>query len=298
MQLDNVEDIYPLSPMQQGLLFQSLYSASSDVYVRQMACEFNGGFNIPAFKRAWQQVMDRHGILRTAFFWDGLDEPLQVVRQQVPLPWEHLDWRELPAGERQQRLRAYLAADLKRGFDFQEAPVMRMAMIELTADACQFVWSFHHLLLDGWSAQLLLQELFTFYHGFCRDRALNLPRRRAYRDYIGWLERQDLGQAEAYWRQKLQGMKGATRLSIDTGATATAATERRYAEEIITLDRAATEKLNRFAREHKLTLNTVLEGAWALLMSRYSGEREVVFGATVSGRPADLPGIEDMVGLF
>src|SRR5581483_1038908 len=123
MHLENVEDVYPLSPMQQGLLFHSLYNPTTDVYFQQLSCRLRGAFDILASRRAWQGLLDRHPLLRAALFWEGLDEPLQVVRQQVSLPWEHLDWRHLAAAEQESQLRVYLETDLARGVDFREAPL-------------------------------------------------------------------------------------------------------------------------------------------------------------------------------
>ena len=300
MQLDNVEDVYPLSPMQQGMLFHSLYTPSLDVYFQQLSCGFRGDFDVSAFRRAWERSVDRHSILRTAFFWDGLDEPLQVVRQQVSLPWHHIDWRELPADEQEDRLSAYLEADLSKGFDLREPPLMRLALIHLAENTHQFIWSFHHLVLDGWSKQLLLTEVFTFYEAFRRQLDWKLPQSRPYRDYIAWLEKQNLSRAEEFWKEKLRGLTSPTLIDVGAGASAStmAGQPRGYGEEIIGLGKTSTASLQGMAREHRLTLNTVAAGAWALLLNRYSGENDVVFGATVSGRPAELTGVDGMIGIF
>src|SRR5262249_34903911 len=138
-----IEDIYPLSPMQQGLLFHSLYSEGTGVYVQQMSCTFEGKLNASAFERAWQRIMDRHAILRTAFVWDDLEEPVQVVQRNVALPFERQDWRSLPASEHEERLAQLLEDDRHRGFVLTEAPLMRLWLIELRDDSYQFVWSHH-----------------------------------------------------------------------------------------------------------------------------------------------------------
>ena len=304
MSRKNVEDLYPLSPLQQGLLFHTLYAPASGVYVEQLSCTLGGELDSDAFERAWRQTIDRHPILRTAFVWEGLDEPLQVVRRSVRLPFAQEDWRALAAAEQQERLRAYLKDDLRQGFDPAKAPLMRIALLRLSADTYQFVWSYHHLMLDGWCIPLVLREVFAFYEAFSRGRSVAPERPRPYRDYIAWLRRQDLKQAESFWRQTLKGFHAPTPLPTVKAFDATTGEAVRqdgyeeYGEQEISLTANATASLQALARTHGLTLNTLVQGAWALLLGRYSGERDVLFGVTVAGRPAELAGVEAMVGLF
>ena len=293
----NIESIYPLSPMQQGMLFHTLYAPESGVYCEQMSCSLNENLNVSAFKQAWQQVVQRYPVLRTLFVWRHRKEPLQVVRARVTLPWVEEDWRGWSPLEQQGRLEAFLEADRVRGFDLGQAPLMRCALLREAEDKYRFVWSSHHLLIDGWSLSLVLKEILACYEAYCEGRELRLERPRPYRDYIAWLQQQDLAQAERFWREALQGITAPTPLGIDRGVEGR---ERApcYAEQRLELGAAVTGRLRALAREHRLTLNTLVQGAWALLLSRYSGEEEVVFGATVSGRPAGLVGVEAMVGLF
>ncbi|HYO99132.1 MAG TPA: amino acid adenylation domain-containing protein, partial [Pyrinomonadaceae bacterium] len=225
------------------------------------------------------------------------------VRRSVRLPFAQEDWRALPAAEQDARLRAYLTADLRRGFDLSKAPLMRIALLQFSADTYQFVWSYHHLMLDGWCIPLVLREVFAFYEAFSRGQSFAPARPRPYRDYIEWLRRQDLTKAESFWRQTLQGFDAPTPLPAirafdrtDNGAGRQE--EEGYGEREILLTADTTAALQTFARSHGLTLNTLVQGAWALLLGRYGGERDVVFGVTVAGRPAELAGVEAMVGLF
>src|SRR5918996_735113 len=204
----NVESIYPLSPLQQGLLFHTLYAPDSEVYCEQMSCSLKGNLNGSAFKQAWGQVVQRHGVLRTLFVWRHRKKPLQVVRKTVGLPWVEEDWRGLSPSEQQGRFEAFLEADRVRGFELGQAPLMRCALLRVAEDAYQFVWSHHHLLLDGWSLPLVLKEVLAYYDAFCRGQELHLGSPRPYRDYIVWLQRQDLAQAEGFWREALQGITG------------------------------------------------------------------------------------------
>jgi NRPS condensation-like uncharacterized protein len=292
----NVEDIYPFSPMQQGMLFHTLYAPDSGVYCEQISCSLNGNLNVSAFKQAWRQVVQRHPILRTAFLWEGLDEPLQVVRLRVTLPWVQEDWRGLSLPEQQARLEAFLQADRARGFALGQAPLMRCALLRVAEDTYQFVLDYHQLLLDGWSLPLVLKEVLACYAAFCRGQDPHLESPRPYRDYIAWLQRQDLAQAERFWRQALRGIMAPTPLPI--ARSEGALLEPRYEEQELKLPAAVTAQLQSLARAQRLTLNTLVQGAWALLLSRYSGEDEVLFGATVSGRPVELGRVEAMVGLF
>jgi amino acid adenylation domain-containing protein/non-ribosomal peptide synthase protein (TIGR01720 family) len=293
-----VEDLYPLSPMQQGMLFHTLLSADPGAYTEHMCCTLRGELSIPAFKEAWQQVVDRHPVLRTSFVWEGLAEPLQIVWRAAALPWQIDDWRRLALAEQEARLDAFLRADHARGFSLSQAPLMRMALFQVAEDDYTFVWSHHHLLLDGWSLPLVFQEVAAGYAAARDGRALQQAQPRPYRDYIAWLRGQDLARAEAFWRGALQGVTAPTSLGIDRPAGAAAAGEERYLEQRHRLSQSDSAALQAFARRHGLTLNTLVQGAWALLLSRYSGDAAVIFGVTVAGRPPELLGGELMVGNF
>jgi surfactin family lipopeptide synthetase C len=299
--MNKIETIYPLSPLQQGMLFHTLYAPHSGVYFQQINYTLRGNLDMAAFKKAWQLVVDRHPALRSAFIWERRDKPLQVVQQGVNVPWDEQDWRGQPPTEQQERLDALLCADRARGFALNRAPLIRMALIRLTDDTYRFIWGYHHILLDGWSVPLILREVFIAYQAFCRGKSAYLERRRPYADYIAWLQQQSLAEAEAFWRQTLKGFTAPTPLSVDhvVGSSGSRSDEStHYAEQRLELPAVTTAALQRFARQQRVTLNTIAQGAWALLLSHYSGEEDVVFGTTVSGRPAELAGVEDMVGLF
>jgi surfactin family lipopeptide synthetase C len=296
--MENVEDFYPLSPMQEGMFFHSLYQSESGSYFRQPNCTVYGPIDIAQFERAWQHVVARHAILRTSFVWGELQKPVQVVQRRTELPLEQLDWREFTATEQEQRLRVYLQADIERGFDLSQAPLMRLAIIRLAEEQHHFIWSFHHLLLDGWSVSLVLKEVFAFYHAFSQGQTLRLGRSRPYRDYIVWLGRQNLSKAESFWRRTLAGYTAPTPLLGDKKEQGKPVPSGAYVVQQSSLSASSTGALQALAQQHKLTFNTLVQGAWALLLSRCSGSRDVAFGAVVSGRPADLPGADSIIGLF
>ena len=217
--------------------------------------------------------------------------------RSVRLPVEYLDWTLLAADVRQHRLDEFLASDRKRGFELSEAPLMRLTVVA-QADGSRFiVFSLHHLLLDGWSSSLIYKGAGALYEAYCRSEVLQLPPCRPYGDYIAWLQQQDLSAAEAYWRKRMGGYQGAPLLGIGL-PPGPQHQQTKFDVCEARVVRRTTGRLRQMAARYQLTLNTIVQGAWAILLSRYSGEVDTVFGATVSGRPAELEGIESMVGLF
>jgi amino acid adenylation domain-containing protein len=293
---NKIEAIYPLSPMQQGLLFHSLYSPGSGTYVEQVSCRIEKGLDVEAFKRSWQTLIDRHSILRTSFLWEGLEEPQQVVHKDVRIPWKEEDWRGLAPAEQSECAQAFLAKDQEVGFEFSQAPLMRVTLLQTDEDAYYFIWSSHHILLDGWCKRQLFEEVFTLYEAYRRGKEIELARPRPYRDYIAWLKQQDLKLAEDFWRRELRGFTSPTTLPGDRGLGARR--EERLQEQAIRIGRETTSELDALAKNIRVTMSILIQGVWALILSRYSGQDDVVFGMTVSGRSAPLSEIESMIGLF
>jgi len=292
----NIQDIYSLSPMQHGMLFHAVYEPHSRVYLEQHVFALKGALDLAAFRRAWERVIERHAVLRTLFAWEKRERPLQLVRERIALPWAQHDWRG--AADQDERLEGLLEADRARGFDLAQAPLMRLTLIQRADEAYWFVWSLHHLLLDGWSTSIIFRELLQFYNAFRQGEALHLEPPRPYRDYIAWLQRQDLSKAEAFWKEALAGFTTPTSPGVQRALRVASDEKENNAVQQVHWPPEATERLQSFVRQHRLTLNTLIQGAWALLLSRYSGQDDVVFGVTVAGRPADLAGVESMVGLF
>ncbi len=293
----NIEEIYPLSPMQEGMLFESLSAPSTGVYFEQITCTFTGSFNVEAFEQAWQQVVARHSIFRTAFVWESLSQPVQIVYRQVPVSVDTLDWRELSKLEQSAQLETFLDSERQQGLQLSPAPLMRLYLLHIDENTYQFVWSVHHLLLDGWSFPLVFQDLFEFYQAINDGSPLALPPTLSYRNYIAWLQQQDQDKAREFWRQKLQGFSAPTPLTVDKPLS-NRSDNSSYSEQVLHLTPSTTEKAVSFVRQHQLTMNNLVQATWGLLLSRYSEETDVVFGATVSGRPPALVGVESMVGLF
>ncbi|MEH1822387.1 MAG: amino acid adenylation domain-containing protein [Nostoc sp.] len=294
----NIESIYPLSPMQQGMLFHTLYEPESGVYLEQFCLTLSGNIDIGVLQQACLRVMKRHPVLRTLVVWEKQEKPLQVVCKDVELPWQNYDWRSLSLEEQQEQLEVFLEADRVQGFALDKAPLMRFSLIQIADDIYEFVWSFHHLLIDGWSWPILCKEVFAFYNALLKGKYLYLNTPRPYRDYINWLQQQDLKAAEIFWRQQLQGFTNPTRLQLNRGEVQILSQPKTYHEQQCCLSATITAALQSQAQQYHLTLSTFVQAAWALLLSRYTDESEVLFGATVSGRPPTLSGVESMVGLF
>ncbi|WP_442937688.1 non-ribosomal peptide synthase/polyketide synthase [Nostoc sp.] len=293
----NIEDIYPLSPMQEGMLFESLYAPDSGVYFEQITCILTGNLDVKTFEQAWQQVVARHPVFRTAFLWESLSQPVQVVYRQVNVTVETYDWRELSAQEQQQQLETFLDSERQQGFQVSQAPLMRLHLIQLDGNTYQFVWCHHHLLLDGWSSPLVFQDLLEFYQAISQGKNLSNIGTVSYRNYIAWLQQQNRDLAKEFWRQKLQGFTTPTPLTVDKPLSMREK-HSGYSEQQIDLTVPATAAVMSFVRQHKLTMSNLVQATWGLLLSRYSQETDVVFGATVSGRPPELVGVESIVGLF
>ncbi|NEQ80726.1 MAG: non-ribosomal peptide synthetase [Moorea sp. SIO2I5] len=294
---ENIQDIYELSPVQKGILFHGLYAPEVGLYFIQFSYTVGGHLDLVAFERAWQELVDRHTILRTSFYWEEIDKPLQVVHRQVKVPLEQQDWRGIDPVEQEKRLQSFLNSDRERGFDFSQAPLMRVTVIRLSDQSYQIIWSKHHLIVDGWSGGLVMGEVFQLYEALCHGQDLPLTPGIPFKNYISWLRKQDLSKAELYWRQVLSKVKEPTPLTY-LESKKLSNQEQRYEEEQIKLSAATTGQLQSLAQQHQLTINTLFQGAWALLLSRYSCQSQVVYGCGVSGRPVDLEGTESMVGVF
>ena len=202
----DIEASYALSPMQEGMLFHSLYGPHSGVYVQQMVGELHEPLDVSAFRQAWARIGERHPILRTSFRIGYQGEPLQTVHKHVVFPLEEHDWQDLSGSAVEQRLNDYLAADCRRGFDLLQAPLVRLALFRLEEASYRFVWTSHHALIDGRARLLILEQLFALYEAFCRGEDLQLNSPRHFKDYIDWLQKQDFDRSESFWRKMFENV--------------------------------------------------------------------------------------------
>jgi amino acid adenylation domain-containing protein/non-ribosomal peptide synthase protein (TIGR01720 family) len=295
---EHIQEIYPLSPLQSGILFETVYAPGVPLYVVQSRFELEGKVDASSLKRAWQMAATRHSILRTAFVWKRVEKPCQVVLHHVDVPLAEHDWRTVGDHQRAQRRREFLQADRQQAFDLSKAPLFRLALIRWSDTSYELVFSYHHLILDGWSQHLLFDEVMAAYVAKGRDTDRPLPSPRPYADYIAWLDERESTAAEKFWRGYLDAAALNLHLFKDLADTTGGDGPVDNIEHQVVLDAAASERIRVFARRYKLTLNTLVQAAWALLLSRYSGCRDVIFGATVSGRSPQFEDCERMIGLF
>ncbi|MBD9400200.1 condensation domain-containing protein, partial [Pseudomonas sp. PDM11] len=276
----DIEDIYPLTPMQQGLLFHSELQMADGAYVNQLSLEVEG-LPVARFKAAWAAALQRHPLLRGAFLRIGAEQQAVQLVQRDAL----LTIREVEAADVD--LQALLRQERETPFDLTQPPLMRLVLVRLGEGRHQLIWTLHHILLDGWSSAALLAQVLQETGSQAQLQSPGL-----YRDYLRWLQRQDQTASEAFWREQLQGFDEPTLLA---GNLRSESPSQAVGVHKLTLPRV---ELEAFAKARRITLNTLIQGAWTLLLQRYSGRRQVTFGATVSGRPAAVAGIERMLGLF
>ncbi|MEU5365834.1 amino acid adenylation domain-containing protein [Streptomyces sp. NPDC005925] len=286
---EQLEDVLPLTPLQEGLLFHAQFDDDApDIYNIQIAVDVEGGLDTPRLREAAAGLLQRHANLRAGFRQQGLDRPVQVVRRGVELPWRDVDLSGLSAGEREAELATFMAADRTHRFEVERPPLFRFTLIDLGDNRCRFVLTTHHLLLDGWSAPLVMRDLFVLYAGG------DLPAPTPYREYLSWLGRQDRRSALTAWQHALEGVSEPTLIAPEDDGRRASVPERL----MVFVPEELTTALNAAVRRSGVTLNTVVQAVWGVLLGRLTGRSDVVFGGTVSGRPAEIDGVESMVGLF
>jgi amino acid adenylation domain-containing protein len=267
-----VVDLYPLTPLQQGILFHSIDGAS---YVEQVSARLHG-VDVDRMRGAWHAVAAAHPVFRTAFSWRSHDEPMQAVVDEIDVPFEVVATTEVDR---------FLLADRQRGLDLDRAPAMRVTLLDLGDGAHQLVWTYHHLLLDGWSTTTVLEDLSRAYAG------RQLIDRPSFSTYVRWLRDQPFDRD--HWTAELGDVEAATPLPFGARSTGPAA----HAVHAWELDERGSSALVELARRLRVTASSVLECAWALVLARHADVDDVVFGTTVAGRSPGLEGIDDIVGL-
>jgi amino acid adenylation domain-containing protein/non-ribosomal peptide synthase protein (TIGR01720 family) len=294
--VDMLEDVYPLAPMQSSMAYRYRFHRVPGLYVIHMVTPLrNLQLNVEAFERAWQVVVARHAALRTSFVMDGLETPVQVVWKKVSLSFEQHDWRGLDDDEQQRRIAEYVTEVRHRGLNLADAPQMKLTLYRTAEDTYELCWIFNYMIQEGWSYPLVLKDFFACYDAFARGAEPALQQPAQYRDYMRWLHGQQFTGAEAFWRETLRGFSKPTPL-VESIPDNRPQPGDAYLQHRLVVSLATTTALRALARQRQLTLFSVVQGAWGLLLSRYTGERDIVFGSVSSGRPAELPGVENIVG--
>ncbi len=286
------DDAFPLSPTQTGMLMESVLSSAGDMHVEQIQATLRGPLHGDALERAWAAVLDENAALRGGFRWDQIQEPRQFIAAKPRLPLQREDFR----GKSPEALQEFLRATREAGFDFERPPLMRVALLQTDGDEHLLVWTFHHILMDGWCLFPVLKRVFAVYEALLENRSTPPIEAPAYREYIDWLDRRDTAEPAEFFAEKLSGF---SRASLP-GRASSGSIEGKsgVGRRDLTLDPSTRNRLETFARENRLTMNTIMQGLWALALARYNQSSDVTFGVTVSGRPPEMAGVEHTIGLF
>ena len=288
---------YRLTPTQEGMLYHALLKAETEAYQVQLAFHFPH-LDPLAFTAAWDQIARRHRVFRTRFAWKERERPTQIVDSDVALSWQHLDWRDKSPEESLQQWQALLRVDRATPFDPAVAPLSRLTLMREADKSFRFAWTFSHLLLDGWSLSIVLNELRTLYAAQQTGRAVTLPDPPPLDEYFQWFDEQDVEQAAEIWRRKFHGFETPTLLHHAAGRHSLPQSVERYDHRTCELSPAETASLASLCKQHHVTVNSAVLACWASLLGRYCASDDVVFGTVVSGRPPHVHDVERMVGLF
>jgi len=291
------EDYFPLTPTQEGMLFQTLKGVGEATYFGQIVLSFAASPELHHWQAAWREVLQRHVALRVAVVWRGRETPAQRIAREFEPEWVIRDWREYTAEQFAHHWEAYLQQDRQRGFDVEQAPLLRFTLALSADGGCRFAISEHHLLNDGWGIAIVVREVMILYRARVAGTAVTLPPAPDYRDYLDWIARQSRDEALAYWTDYLRELPPSTPLPGSGWSTETAVAGD-YPVHRLPIPPVLGAGIRAAAAAWRVTPNTLFQAGWALLLAAHAQSDEVVFGVTVSGRPADLPGVEDMVGLF
>ncbi len=296
-----VEDIYPLTPMQEGLLIHTLLEPGTGIYYMQDRYRIDSPLDPEQFAAAWQAVVDRHSALRTSFSWNAGEAMVQIVHKSWPAPVDYLDWRDSSEADNEQRLQVLLKTEREAGFDLLNAPPFHLRLIRIDEARYWFLMSNHHILIDAWCRSLLIENFFAIYSALLESRDPALPPAPPYRDYIAWLNQQDLEISRQWWRKTLSDFDAPTQIASDRPLLREHAGDSggmQVGDCYSHLSAESSQQLQTLARQQQLTVNTFAQAAWALVLRRLSGQRDVLFGVTVAGRPTHLPALQQTVGLF
>ncbi|MBC9933117.1 non-ribosomal peptide synthase/polyketide synthase [Chitinophaga qingshengii] len=292
-----VAGLYRLTGLQEGMLFHGLYDEKGGAYIEQFGCELPH-LQVAAFQKSWEHLVQHHTIFRTAFYAKICSIPVQCVYHHVSVPFIVLDYRHLTETAQQQALEAWMTADREQGLDFEKVPLMRITLFRLQDDKYRMQWTYHHLLMDGWSLPVLLGELVETYEAILTNQSLPALKIDEFGDYIRFLEDRDLPAEEAYWRGYLKEAAEGCLLPFVTTAVSRTKGAGRFRETALYLDTTVRQQLERYTQQQHITLNTLLQGVWAYLLSRYTGKDTAMFGVTVAGRPDEMPGADKKIGLY
>ncbi|MBL7702880.1 MAG: amino acid adenylation domain-containing protein [Ferruginibacter sp.] len=291
------EDIYPLSSLQEGMLFHSLLEgADTGGYIQQQEVDLKA-VDPSLLQQSWQYLLDRHTILRSGFYTDRFKIPVQCVYKTALVPFDVVNYSAQQADEQLAAINDYWRSVKKQGFDFGQPPLISLRLVQLAADRYKLLWAHHHILLDGWSVPLIITELLLTYEQLANGMVLDAPTQDLFKEYVTYVGKRNRNNEKAYWKHYLSELNAPTLLPfIETTQQRNRGGE--YSTEELTLNQTLSEKTRTYAKNNRITINTILQGVWSYLLHQYTSAEDIVYGVTVSGRPADLPGIEHKVGMY
>ncbi|QNV63831.1 Gramicidin S synthase 2 [Paenibacillus polymyxa E681] len=294
--LGEIENIYSLTPMQKGMWFHSALDRQTAAYFEQTRFTMRGALDVQLFERSWMELAKRHLVLRANFVKGPEGEPLQVIYRDKPVGFEYEELLHLQADEKQAYLDKKAEDDKLRGFDMEHDALVRVTILRTEEQSYHVLWSFQHILMDGWCLPQLTQELFEMYSALASGKQPAGDKGSDYGAYIEWLEKQDDQAASGYWTAFLADYEGQTVLP---GQKEPAPSGIFTADHVTAeLGKDLSERMDRVAKQRLVTVNTLLQAAWGVMLQKYNGTNDAVFGSVVAGRPAEIPGIESMIGLF
>lgn len=294
---DSIEGIYRLSGLQQGMLFHSLFDKRAGAYTEQLGCDLVNP-DLEIISKSWDHVLSRHSILRSGFYFNEFSIPVQCVYREVKLPVEILDYSNMEKDEQSEKLKEFESEDRIRGFDFKTVPLMRISLIRLSEDRYRMLWTSHHILYDGWSLPIIMEEFLSTYELLITGKEVLRKEVDKYEDFIKYIERIDKDEQEMYWRNYMEGVEQSTLLPFISPSKLRTKGIGSYESVMLRLNEEITSHINKYAQKHRITINTVMQGVWSYLLHRYTGSEDIVYGVIVSGRPDDLSGVEKKVGMY
>lgn len=294
---DQIEGLYPLSGLQQGMLFHGLYDGKVGAYLEQFGCDLIGA-DIDVFTRSWDYIIKFHTILRSAFYYDKFNVPVQCVFKEIKLPVEVLDYSSMSSEEQQSAIKSFEQSDKEKGFDFKSAPLMRLALIRLDDNRYHMHWLYHHIIMDGWSMPILIEEFLNIYEQLSKGEKIEFKEVDRYEDYIRYIDRRDKKKEQLYWENYLKNLESGTLIPFIGKTTERTKGLGKYSSLTLSIDAATTAEVKAFAQKNRITVNTLMQGIWSYLLHCYTGKPDVLFGVIVSGRPDDLSNVERRVGMY
>jgi hypothetical protein len=283
--------------LQEGLLFHSLYDGDSSTYTEQFVCGMSR-LDTQAFERSWNILISRHSILRTGFYFDSFNIPVQCVYRKVRMPFKILDYRSMTGEFRAEAIDAFKKTDRQEPFNVREAPLMRSSLLRVSEDQYCMLWTYHHLIMDGWSMQVLMKEFLEVYESLVLGNPLPEAEEDRYEDYIRYIERNGKPKEEAFWRSYMEGLQEGSLLPFVSPSVDRNKGVEPYCGYDLLLDEAVTRQLQAYAQQQHITVNTVIQGVWSCLLHKYTNSDHITYGVTVSGRPEDMAGVEQRIGLY